>query len=320
MKAMKICLLFVLMLLMCQQLNFARIYGVVKGKVVMEDSGKGLANVIVRLFKYEEVDANETKTDLNGYYNFKNVAPGFYTITFEPQFESGYCSLPYYDPRNTLITDDEREIYKQLNLEFNLNDGEIKVINKELKKGTKVKVKINIKNTDMEFNPKTLFRVRSKEKQYLHEYFFLGSGYQKVFPVGEWVVVYGALSNVNITTIDLRKEVEIIDTELQIINLDFDFSNTLSIKIIKPLNYNGYSPSCSLYKFNYETNEYEDRPIKEFDAFEIIISELMPGKYKLNVFLGVDIKKMDFDYKKILYFEIVQGENIIEVEFEKKSI
>ena len=306
----------VLMFLLCQQLSFATIYGVVKGKVVMEDSGKGRANVIVRLFKGDEVDANETKSDLNGYYAFKNVVPGFYTITFEPPFESGYCSLPYYDPRNTLIIDDQREIYKQLNLEFNLNDGEIKVINKELKKGTKVKVKINIKNTDLEFNPKTLFRIQSKEKYYFEEYFFLGTGYQKVFPVGEWIVVYGGLGNDDIDTIDLRKEVEISDTEMQIINLDFDFSNTLKVKIIKPVNYSGYSPSCSLYKFNYETNEYEDRPIKEFNAFEIIISGLMPGKYKLNVFMGVDIKKMDYDYKKILNFEIVPGENLIEFGFE----
>ena len=316
MKAMKICSLIVLMLLLCQQLSFAKIYGVVKGKVVMEDSGKGLANVIVRLFKGNNIKIEETKTNDNGFYILRNIEPEFYTITFEPPFESGYCSLPYYDPKNILITDDQREIYKQLNLEFNLNDGQIKVINKELKKGTKIQVKINITNTGLEFNPRTLFRIRSKEKKYIDELFLLGSGYQKVFPVGEWIIIEGALSNMNITTIDLRKEVEIIDTELQIINLDFDFSNTLEVKITKPLNYNGYSPSCSLYKFNYETNEYEDRPIKEFKAFEKVISGLMPGKYKLNVFMGANIKKMDFDYKKRLYFEIVPGENIIEFEFE----
>jgi hypothetical protein len=308
--------LMVLMFLLFQQLSFATIYGVVKGKVVMEDSGKGLANVIVRLFKGDEVDANETKTDLNGYYALKNVVPGFYTITFEPPFESGYCSLPYYDPRNTLIIDDQREIYKQLNLEFNLNDGEIKVINKELRKGTKIQVKINIKNTDLEFNPKTLFRIQSKEKDYLQEFFFLGSGYQKVFPVGERIVVYGGLGNDDIDTIDLRKEVEIIDTELQIINLDFDFSNTLEVKIKKPLNYNGYPPSCSIYKFNYETNEYDYNPIAEFHAFEKVISGFSPGKYEISVFMGLNIEKIGYDYKKYLPFEIVQGENIIEVEFE----
>jgi len=320
MKAMKICLLMVLMFLLFQQLSFATIYGVVKGKVVMEDSGKGLANVIVRLFKNEERDANETKTDLNGYYVFKNVEPDFYTITFEPPFESGYCSLPYYDPRNTLIIDDQREIYKQLNLEFNLNDGEIKVINKELRKGTKIQVKINIKNTDMEFNPKTLFRIQSKEKYYLEEFFFLGSGYQKVFPVGERIVVYGGLGNDDIDTIDLRKEVEIINTELQIINLDFDFSTTLEVNIIKPLNYPGDDlPSCSLYRIDPETNDTELYPVIEFYGYLVVIDAVIPGEYKLITILGINLEKVKWEYSKATRFTIFPGENKITIELEESD-
>ena len=317
MKTMKMCSLIVFMLLLCQQLNFAAIYGVVKGKVVAEDSGKGLANVIVRLFKNEERDASEIKTNLNGSYVFKNVEPDFYTITFEPPFESGYCSLPYYDPRNTLPADEYREIYKRSNLEFVLGDGEIKVIDKELKKGTKVKVKINIKNTDLQFSPKTLFRVQSKEKEYLEEIFLLGYGYQKVFPVGERIVIDGGLGNDEIDTIDVKKEVEIVDTELQIINIDFDFSNTLEVKIIKPLNYNGDNePSCSIYKFNDETNEYEYNPIAEFHGFEKVISGFSPGKYQILVCMGPNVEEIKWDYAKYFIFEIVPGKTKLEIEMQ----
>jgi hypothetical protein len=310
----------VLMFLLCQQLSFATIYGVVKGKVAAEDTGRGLANVIVRLFKGDEVDANETKTDLNGYYAFKNVVPGFYTITFEPPFESGYCSLPYYDPRNTLIIDDQREIYKQLKLEFNLNDGEIKVINKELKKGTKVKVKINIKNTDLEFNPKNLFRLQSKEKYYFEEYFMLGSGYQKVFPVGEKIVLIGSLSHDNINCIDLRKEVEIINTELQIINLDFDFSTTLEVNIIKPLNYPGDDlPSCNLYRIDPETNDTELYPVIKFYGYLAVIDAVIPGEYELFTHLGLNLEKVKWEYNKATRFKIFPGENKITIELEESD-
>ena len=85
---------------------------------------------------------------------------------------------------------------------------------------------------------------------------------------------------------------------------------------MKPLNYTGHSPSCSLYKYNYETNEYDIIPFVEYDAFEKVIYGLLPGKYKLNVYLGLNLKKMNFDYKKRLVVEIVPGENIIELEFE----
>ncbi len=65
----------------------ATIYGRIEGRVIAEDTGKGVRGVIVRLIQTEfrfEPKIWKVKTDSNGYFNFDMVKEGKYFLHFTP--------------------------------------------------------------------------------------------------------------------------------------------------------------------------------------------------------------------------------------------
>lgn len=93
MRFMKLSILIIFVIGIFQTSLFSEIYGVVNGYVYDKDTKKELANVTVRLMNQAEI-LHETKTDGHGHYSIVNVKSGTYSISFEPTYESGYCSLP----------------------------------------------------------------------------------------------------------------------------------------------------------------------------------------------------------------------------------
>jgi hypothetical protein len=307
-RGLKFLIMSIFFVLLLNESNFAKIYGVIKGTVVAEDTGDYLPNVFVILHKIHSLGSAQvglTKTDSKGYYTFKNLEPGTYEINYESHYESGYCSLPYYKDRRGEKKD-------QLNLTYTLNSGEIKVINQKLIKGTKVEINISLINTEMNFENWDTIRVFSKDKPSYVTYFEKDGFLKIILPVGEELIIDGYLKQDNIQTINLKKVIEIIDTEKMTINLDFDFSNYLVVKINEPLNYDGSEPSCFVYKFNTELNKIEER-VSELENWEITLFGLIPGKYKLMVLAGYE-SQTGFEYEKYSIIDILPGKNEIVID------
>jgi len=119
----------------------AKIYGSISGKVLGEDTGKGIKGVIVRLVKTDEygqhnVVRKKCITDKEGKFLFTRVRASIYFLEY--QAIDPYVSHP-----------EEEDYTKQADEIINLGEGENKYVQKILKVGAGVEIKVNIEGEDV---------------------------------------------------------------------------------------------------------------------------------------------------------------------------
>ncbi len=127
-KGVLIVLVFMLVILVTGEIFIEKAdcttYSVIEGRVISADTGEGIPNVSVDLhmFFHDSPRDYYVLTDKDGYFSFRNIKPGDYTINYYPLYP--YAVDPYNDIE---LYDEDRA--------FVLRAGEVKKVIKKLKKG-----------------------------------------------------------------------------------------------------------------------------------------------------------------------------------------
>ncbi|UCH96759.1 MAG: carboxypeptidase regulatory-like domain-containing protein [Candidatus Aminicenantes bacterium] len=144
MRKLKIAIFAIMCMIMAENLLFSKIYCRVEGLAKNKDTGKGIPNVKVTLFKSRFVMA-KVKTDKKGYFAFKKIPPGvnYYIVCKEDNYVS---NVPGYMREKVLNSMDP--VLREIAGFFNLKEGDIKYFVINLEKGGKIKGKIFQKNAN----------------------------------------------------------------------------------------------------------------------------------------------------------------------------
>lgn len=102
---------------------YSEVYSGLTGKVVDEETGKGVKGVRVYIYQ-KGIHDSRLKTDVNGEFRFMQIPPGIYTISFYPP-------PPY-------ALDDEDNMYENITIE----PGKISTFFKEVRQGGTLEIMV----------------------------------------------------------------------------------------------------------------------------------------------------------------------------------
>jgi 5-hydroxyisourate hydrolase-like protein (transthyretin family) len=139
MKKIKFLFLGVFLMVFLSKTNFALIYSTVSGKVIDEETGKGIKDVNIVLCIFGNSWREVKSTDVNGEFNFSEVLSGQGEIGFYPSYT--YAWLRSWEKRDLITVEEGKNVY----------------ILKKLKSGGIIEVKIIDKKSNSPIEGVKLF-------------------------------------------------------------------------------------------------------------------------------------------------------------------
>jgi 5-hydroxyisourate hydrolase-like protein (transthyretin family) len=313
-------LAFVLVILFFCLFTFdldARISSRIKGRVVDEETGEPLDEVTVRLYYFREGRSFATKrlkTDVNGAFVFDNLKQDQYFLQF--------IKIGYVDSPNEYVIRVEKNYSKNLKI-IDLNEGEIRFVQAQLKRGASVKGTVYLKDIsgvgalqqeDPGDSPRVdvfLYRkVKAEEKDIFSKWVEYditllakdGTYYLNgLEPKNTYKIVFhypGFFSHV--------ETLEVLDTEG--FEIDHTFDNTdktgLSIKVFV----NNEPRYAHIKLRDLSDTEYLGSFLQEKNE-RFVLKNAKPGRYNLSVFVFLVETKTSID--KLIPIVIEEGKNKI---------